>query len=316
MLKFMPVNGDVDSTDGGLLFRGRPVTYPDPSTGQETEGVALATAMCNESLAGGVVAASVTFKEVDPQTACDLVLWYNPENAAFVTAGLDGAGIDGSGPMFHIRHFTKQWFNHGSAGFNTKLMAGHTYDIRARLRGTRVSLTVDGVDVAAATLPISLPPSQVGVWFKSKNEIEVHDFRIIEPERPRVFVVMQFSTPFNEIHQDVLKSVCEYEQLDAQRADDTYGPGLIIADIERRIDEAKFVIADITPPNPNVYYEVGYARARGKPTILLADKTIEKLPFDVSGFRTLFYENTIAGKRPFEEELRHHIRAILAPPGL
>jgi hypothetical protein len=71
------------------------------------------------------------------------------------------------------------------------------------------------------------------------------------------------------------------------------------------------VIAEITPVNPNVYYELGFAHAINKPTILLADRAIDRLPFDVSPFRVLFYENTIGGKRLFEDGLRKHIAAIL-----
>jgi hypothetical protein len=48
--------------------------------------------------------------------------------------------------------------------------------------------------------------------------------------------------------------------------------------------------------------------------LLLADANLEKLPFDVSGFRTLFYENSIVGKRKFEEGLRKHIAAIFQIP--
>jgi hypothetical protein len=40
------------------------------------------------------------------------------------------------------------------------------------------------------------------------------------------------------------------------------------------------------------------------------------LPFDVSPFRTLFYENTIEGKRKIEERLRNHIQAILSDTAL
>jgi len=84
-----------------------------------------------------------------------------------------------------------------------------------------------------------------------------------------------------------------------------------MADMTREIAESEFVIADITSANPNVYYEVGYAHAINKPTILLANKDVAKLPFDVSGFRVLFYENSIAGKRRFEEGLRKHVVAVL-----
>ena len=47
---------------------------------------------------------------------------------------------------------------------------------------------------------------------------------------------------------------------------------LIIADLVRQIFESKIVIAEITPANANVYYEVGFAHAMNKPTILFADR--------------------------------------------
>ena len=83
-----------------------------------------------------------------------------------------------------------------------------------------------------------------------------------------------------------------------------------IADVVNQLVESKLVIAEITPANPNVYYEIGYAHALNKPTILIAERATE-LPFDVSPFRVLFYENTIAGKKRIEEGLRRHLEAIL-----
>jgi nucleoside 2-deoxyribosyltransferase len=49
-------------------------------------------------------------------------------------------------------------------------------------------------------------------------------------------------------------------------------PGWAIEDIKRQIAECRVVIAEITPGNPNVYYEVGYADALNKPLILIADR--------------------------------------------
>ena len=81
-------------------------------------------------------------------------------------------------------------------------------------------------------------------------------------------------------------------------------------DIVRGIVEAKVVIAEITEPNQNVFYELGYAHALKKPTILLADRS-KDLPFDISGYRCLFYDNTIGGKSKVQEELFKHLRAIM-----
>lgn len=121
---------------------------------------------------------------------------------------------------------------------------------------------------------------------------------------------MQFTKPYDELFEEAIKKVCEEFKIRAVRADETYGPGLIIADIIKKIRESQIVIAEISPANPNGYYEVGYSHALNKPTILIAEKDT-KLPFDISPFRTLFYKNSIGGKKKIETGLRKHIEAIL-----
>ena len=57
------------------------------------------------------------------------------------------------------------------------------------------------------------------------------------------------------------------------------------------IDHADFVIADVTGGNPNVLFELGYAYGRGKPTLLLVNRTQSPaLPFDLRDFRFLIYQ--------------------------
>ncbi|KKK84342.1 hypothetical protein LCGC14_2784310, partial [marine sediment metagenome] len=63
--------------------------------------------------------------------------------------------------------------------------------------------------------------------------------------------------------------------------------------------------------NANVFYELGYAHATGKPTILLADPSeVEQLPFDVSGRRCIFYDDSIGGKPKVDTELRRHLESL------
>jgi nucleoside 2-deoxyribosyltransferase len=85
---------------------------------------------------------------------------------------------------------------------------------------------------------------------------------------------------------------------------------MILHDIAQGVVDSKIVVAEITPANQNVFYELGYAHALGKPTILLAEPG-KQLPFDISGHRVLFYENSIAGKKQVEDGLRKHLKAIL-----
>ena len=58
--------------------------------------------------------------------------------------------------------------------------------------------------------------------------------------------------------------------------------------------------------------EVGFAHGIKKPTILLSDRARDKLPFDISAIRTIFYDNTIRGKKNVDERLRKHLEAISA----
>jgi len=212
--------------------------------------------------------------------------------------------------MYSIRSFASNWTNHALTGIYENLKANKLYKIEIELKGSKVFLKVDGINILTKNLPFNLPISQVGLWCQSEADIIVKNFNV-KRETPKAFVVMQFSSPYNELYDDVIRKVCEEYDLTVVRADETYGPGLIIADIIKQIYESKLIIAEISSSNPNVFYEVGYAHALNKPTILIAERTT-KLPFDVSPFRTLFYENTIAGKRKIEEGFKKHIKAALS----
>ena len=121
---------------------------------------------------------------------------------------------------------------------------------------------------------------------------------------------MQFTEPYNSLYKEVIGNVTKEFDLNPLRADDMFGPGIILQDIVKKIVESTIIIAEISSKNPNVFYELGYAHALGKPTILLAEKG-DELPFDIQGYRVIFYENTIQGKKIVEDNLRKHLKAIL-----
>ena len=58
------------------------------------------------------------------------------------------------------------------------------------------------------------------------------------------------------------------------------------------LSSADIVVADLTGSNPNVFYELGRARALNIPTILITDKK-EKvaLPTDLAGTQIIFYDD-------------------------
>ena len=318
--RWMPLMGEFDTATEPLVFKGRAILAP--TSGQpQAEPTALASVgilLSNLKMVNGRLRATVKFDEMTPQSVCELILSYDPNTKGQVTAGLGG-----SGAMFSIREWvpaaTPQtqggWANHQLSGDRANLRAGVAYEIGVRMQGSTVTLEIDGVQVSVATLPAaSNQARQVGLFLVSMTRVEVSGFAA-DIEGPKAFIVMQFSSPYNEVYSHVIKSVCDRDEfkIEPVRADEIYGPGIIIKDVIDRIAKSQVVIADISPDNPNVYFEVGYALALGKPIILLAQrrKPGEPLPFDLSAFRVLFYDDSIGGKPKLEEGLVNQLREIL-----
>ncbi|MDP1800441.1 MAG: hypothetical protein Q8L81_03765 [Bacteroidota bacterium] len=279
------------------------------STNNDASMPFIANFISDEVFSGGKITADITFKSVEYPSACEFILYWEPESKHFLSAGIGGGGGFAS-----VRTFASSWTNHSVVGQHSNLKANKTYKLEVEMIGSSVTVGIDGIATTTVNLPYNLPMSQVGLWCQSDKNIVIKNFKV-HRELPKVFVVMQFSSPYNELYEDVIKEVCKEFKLQVLRGDETYGPGLILSDITKQINESKIIIAEISPANPNVFYEVGYAHALNKPTILIADKST-KLPFDVSPFRTLFYENSIPGKKKIEEGLRKHIDAVLSEKGL
>jgi hypothetical protein len=187
------------------------------------------------------------------------------------------------------------------------------HSLLVSVKGQSLDFEIDGVPIFRSQLPSPLIGEQLGVLALGNPGIR---FEHVEVERAhsRVFVVMHFDSPFDELYAEVIVPVCEELGLDARRADELKHPGVILHDIVNELVEAAVVVAEITPENPNAFYEVGYAHAIDKPTILLAQRGTD-LPFDISGFRVIFYDDSIGGKPLVERELRSHLTSILGIPG-
>ena len=221
------------------------------------------------------------------------------------------AGIGGWKRAYTVgeREPTFGWRGLAFAGNAANLTADQWYAQTVELNGQRLRVSVDNVRVLQHVFDKPLTNGQVGLFAVGRNPIEFENFTV-ERRPGKVFVVMQFSEPYQQIYQEVIRPVVEGFDLRAYHVGEVFGPGIILQDIVQGIIESEVVIADITPVNQNVFYELGYAHALGKPTVLLAERG-KQLPFDVSGYRVLIYDNTIAGKRGVEDGLKKHLNAIL-----
>ncbi|SDF29894.1 S-layer family duplication domain-containing protein [Methanolobus vulcani] len=92
--------------------------------------------------------------------------------------------------------------------------------------------------------------------------------------------------------------------LDVTRADDVDIPGVITNDILKRLMTSDYVVADITFPNPNVFYELGLRHACKIGTILIKEKSDVPLPFDIAHSRYIEYDNTGTGLKKLSLRLK------------
>jgi hypothetical protein len=99
-----------------------------------------------------------------------------------------------------------------------------------------------------------------------------------------------------------IKGACANIGLNAKRVSDNVGSAPIINEIIELIDDAEFVVCDLSGERPNVYYELGYAHGSGNEParILLIAKQGTHLHFDIAPLRVEFYQST------------EHLRSIIA----
>jgi bifunctional N-acetylglucosamine-1-phosphate-uridyltransferase/glucosamine-1-phosphate-acetyltransferase GlmU-like protein len=112
------------------------------------------------------------------------------------------------------------------------------------------------------------------------------------PEDPLMaFVAMPFCEPYESMVVNIISPLLKEVGMGCKVASESRNPGIVIDDIWEDINRAGLVLAEISEPNPNVWYELGLAHALNKTVIMLRKATshTEKIPFDVSHLRVLIY---------------------------
>lgn len=107
-----------------------------------------------------------------------------------------------------------------------------------------------------------------------------------------VFIVMPFEDKGHlRDAYNTFQRVCKAQNFTAMKVDHHLdGNARIVPAIFSKIKHCAFVIAELSGARPNVYYELGYARALGKAVIQTAYQGTD-LPFDVFDVPTHFWDS-------------------------
>lgn len=301
---FIPMQGNWDIGD-------ETTTYLGPNEQQDR---AVGVCLSASRFRSGRISVDVTFPSAE--SAARIIVGYNAATDSYYSIGLGGYGRGYVVDSFQPGRGWSALVARGDASQLAPCLTdakstspGPRYHLIVQVEGQHVSLSVNDVRVIETSLPTPLQGDQAGLFAWGHERIRFTDFDVRSSDT-RVFVVMQFGEPYDTLYREVIQPVSHEMGFKAVRGDDVFRPGIILQDIWWDIVSSDVIIAEITPANPNVFYELGLAHALGKQTVLLANRQIDKLPFDVSGYRVIFYDDTIGGKRDVERTLRLHLQNI------
>ncbi|HSH87155.1 MAG TPA: hypothetical protein VK958_07915 [Methylophilus sp.] len=129
------------------------------------------------------------------------------------------------------------------------------------------------------------------------------------------FVIQPFdSGKFDKRFEDIYKPAIEAAGLEAYRVDKDPSVSVPIESIEDGIKQATVCLADITADNPNVWYELGYAFAAGRPVVMVCseERTGKKYPFDIQHRSIIPYSaDSPSDFEKLKESLTTRIRALV-----
>jgi hypothetical protein len=131
-------------------------------------------------------------------------------------------------------------------------------------------------------------------------------------DQPSCFVIMPFSEVWSEdVYRKLIEPALSEVGLECIRGDEIERTGQLNSNIFKTIQWVGFVIAEISSPNPNVYYEIGVADTLGKEILFLYDPNKNnKIPADKVDVHYLEYAQSDLYKA--KENLKNELQKIIS----
>lgn len=108
------------------------------------------------------------------------------------------------------------------------------------------------------------------------------------------FVIMPFSSEFDDVYATIKSTVEATAPIEGGRCfrlDESRPAGRITDRLLAELRAATICIADITNQKPNVMWEIGFAMALSKPTLIIT-QDLDHLPFDIKDMQSLQYDRS------------------------
>jgi len=129
---------------------------------------------------------------------------------------------------------------------------------------------------------------------------------MLENDKPniRCYVIIPFDKEFHPL-KDAIRAACKEFGARLTFSEEIAARPIPIADqIYSEIARCDLIIADVSQPNPNVFYEIGLAHALGKPAIFLIQEGAGEVPLDLRNYPYLQYAITSKELAKFQHMFR------------
>lgn len=133
--------------------------------------------------------------------------------------------------------------------------------------------------------------------------------------RKLCFVIMPFASKFVRYYSAIYAPAIAAAGLRGRKADTDVGPETLWDSIRGGIARADVVLAELTGKRSNVSYEVGYAHAKNKPVILIA-QSMKAVPSDIQHLRVVRYSANVRGwQQRLKQGITAALKAVMSNPG-
>jgi hypothetical protein len=104
------------------------------------------------------------------------------------------------------------------------------------------------------------------------------------------FVIQKFDRGrYDQLFEQIFDPAIRKADLEPYRVDRDPGASIPIDTIEEKISTSAACLVEMSEDNPNVWYELGFARARGKPLCLVCAESRQHFPFDIQHRKIITY---------------------------
>lgn len=131
----------------------------------------------------------------------------------------------------------------------------------------------------------------------------------------KCFVIQPFDdgNVYDKRYDDVFAPAIEDAGLTPYRVDQDPGVVIPVTEIEHHIENSIACVAEISTDNPNVWYELGFAIARGHAVVLLcSDERMGAFPFDVQHRKVIKYSTeSLSDFENVKTKISQQLKAML-----